>query len=210
MNFFTVEAAWFLMEEERIGLSADVKEYTLDPEMSGVVGDIRYLPDKNDPNVSWKVKLIPHSDLLNSQSYGDDIWAGSVVNTGHPRLVSINPATHKMFVSPIPSTSDGCIEFIMTLESNVPSFSYESGAWVFYEPDGEGTLADSFENVWLADAYSLIQYRTISQLLKGIYGGSDMAKLKASDFEQLAVQEMNRLRVKHNRRSPAAEVPKNL
>lgn len=210
MQFFSTEASWFLQEKIRIPIESGVTEYEIDPFFLGITTDLFYMIDSSMPKNGYSLKLVPYSTLLSFQNSSDDFWAGTVINTGNPRVAAVDPATSLLHVAPEPSTDTGAIEFNILLNDGVPTFQYVDGAWVFYYPNTEDEVDDDFENVWLSEAYDLIVYRAISQLLFGPYGGSDESAKKANDFDRMAQQEMNRIRTKHNKKFFALSIAKNI
>jgi len=212
MEYYSTEAPWFLIEDMRITLSSGVEKYNLGDFLENVHPRVRYIPDITATDeVRYPMQFVSFDRLRNNIDYTNDIGSGSeVITSPFPRFCAVEPGTQFLWVSPKPDGSNTAIELKVTRQKQVPLYSYSASTWTFTEPDGVGSLGDTFENFWLKYAQKLIEYRAIAQLLIGPYGGSEASESKAAVYKQLEQQELNRLRSRSNRKNPVYSVPKDI
>lgn len=216
MQFFDTEAPWFLIDRSLIAISVGKDRYPLPDYFRSLVGDIMFIPDISQPQVAWPLPLVPYNEARRTQGGDDDdLWMGNQISEGDTRRCAIDPFSMEIILSPIPDRAITALEVTFNRVSDIPTYSHDGNAnpnagWNFLSPDKITTLADTFTNLWLDNAYELIVYKATASLLSGIYGGSEAAMAKKQDFENAAVLEMNRLRLRHNRRIQALTIPKNI
>lgn len=133
-------------------------------------------------------------------------------DVGTTTCYGIDPASRKMFLSPVPTGGPWLIEYSYLKDPGTPWFKSNGTTWTFYTPNTDDTLASTYTNEWfdVSKGYHLILNRAVYIISNRGYGGTEeMAAIGANALRMWA-EELNRLRGEAARVVSVSEMRKHI
>lgn len=189
--------------------------YALPSDYVGVVQDSVWCVPSSEFLAKQKLKSLPlqHANQVQQSSVASVAYR----EIGTPYGFSIDPGSKEIVILPIPGQEGDTIEMLYVCDIGTPVFKYVSTAFVFYEPQQQGSqsntqiaLSDTFTNAWFQEAYWMTFYKAALALYARTYGGAPGAAEKLQTYNALFDAQLNMLRAETQMARSVTEIRKHI
>lgn len=166
--------------------AADQWNYPLPRDFIAFIGTPFFA--RNGSPTSRRPLTVRPADWLEEYRYTgtDPMHVGdwqSGIESGPPHSIGIYD--NELLVVPVPDADGDQLNIRYIRDLGIPTYAHTGSAWVFYEPDGITTLADTHTSAWFTEGRDALKLRAEYELQANMYRDIDGAQLALAQYNEV-------------------------